>query len=192
MRRRFLFNGEPNLAQRIKQRFLRICYRSPNYFLNAIRDLLSMIPPQLVDLLQTGVSIIVGTRDSSLMPESTRAWGILVGENRASVTIFLTEAISKKTLQNLKDNGLVAISCTRPTDHVACQLKGRMRTIRPAGQADREHSKHWHREFTQELVAIGVPADMCDAWMTEPALAVEIDVTDVFHQTPGPGAGEKA
>ena len=81
-----------------------------------------MIPSQLVDLLQTGVSVIVGTRDSSLMPESTRAWGIVVDESRASVTIFLTEAISKKTLRNLRDNGLIAISCTRPTDHVACQL----------------------------------------------------------------------
>ena len=150
-----------------------------------------MIPPQLFDLLQTGVSVIVGTRDSSLMPESTRAWGIQVGENRASVTIFLTEAISKKTLQNLRDNGLIAISCTRPTDHVACQLKGHLRTIRPARPADREISRRWHRDFTQELIAIGVPAGLCEAWITEPALAVEIEVTDVFHQTPGPGAGDK-
>jgi len=150
-----------------------------------------MILPQLFDLLQTGVSVIVGTRDASFMPESTRAWGIHVAKDCASVTIFLTEAISKKTLQNLRDNGLVAISCTRPTDHAACQLKGRLRTIRPAGQADHEQSTNWHRDFTQELVAIGVPSGMCEAWMTEPALAVEIDVTEVFHQTPGPGAGEK-
>ena len=150
-----------------------------------------MIPPQVFDLLQTGVSVIVGTRDSSLMPESTRAWGIHIATDRASVTIFLTEAISQKTLQNLRENGLVAISCTRPTDHVACQLKGRLRTIRPAGQADRDHSKSWHRDFAGELIAIGVPPDLCEAWITEPALAIEIDVTDVFHQTPGPGAGEK-
>jgi hypothetical protein len=150
-----------------------------------------MIPPQLFDLLQTGVSVIVGTRDASFMPESTRAWGIHVAKDCASVTIFLTEAISKKTLQNLRDNGLVAISCTRPTDHVACQLKGRLRTIRPAGQTDREQSANWHRDFTQELVAIGVPSGMCEAWMTEPALAIEVDVTEVFHQTPGPGAGER-
>jgi hypothetical protein len=151
-----------------------------------------MIPPQLVELLQTGVSVIVGTRDSSLMPESTRAWGIVVGDSRTSVTIFLTEAVSKKTLRNLKDNGLIAISCTRPTDHVACQLKGRLRAIAPATPSEREHSRRWHREYTQELVAIGVPADLCEAWVTEPALAVEIDVMEVFHQTPGPGAGEKA
>lgn len=151
-----------------------------------------MIPRQVFDLLQTGISVIVGTRDATLMPESTRAWGIRVGRDRTSVTIFLTAAISGKTIQNLRENGLVAISCTRPTDHVACQLKGRLRRIRPTVQRDRDSSKTWHREFVGELVAIGVPADLCEAWITEPALAIDIDVTDVFHQTPGPGAGEKA
>ena len=134
---------------------------------------------------------MVGTRDESLMPECTRAWGIRVGRDRRSVTIFLTEVISKTTLQNLRENGLVAISCTRPTDHVACQLKGRVRVIRPADHRDQQTSKNWHREFVGELVAIGVPAHLAEAWITEPALAVDIDVTDVFHQTPGPGAGEK-
>jgi hypothetical protein len=150
-----------------------------------------MIPPAMVELLQTGVSVVVGTRDAALMPECTRAWGIVIAKDRKSVTIFLTETISRKTLQNLKENGLVAISCTRPTDHVACQVKGRLRTIRPANQQDRANSQTWHREFTGELVAIGVPAEVCKAWMTGPALAVDIDVTDVFLQTPGPGTGEK-
>ena len=150
-----------------------------------------MIPPAMFELLQTGVSVVVGTRDATLMPECTRAWGIRVGKDRSSVTIFLTETISQKTLQNLRENGQIAISCTRPTDHVACQLKGRLRTIRQTAQRDREHSRNWHREFVGELVAIGVPAQLCESWITEPALAVEIEVTDVFHQTPGPGTGEK-
>lgn len=150
-----------------------------------------MIPPHMVDLLQSGVSVVVGTRDAALVPECTRAWGIRVAQDRASVTILLTEAISSKTLQNLRDNQQIAISCTRPTDHMACQLKGRLRAIRPAGQRDRETTEQWRREFTAELVAIGVPAELCEAWITEPALAVDIDVADVFVQTPGPGAGEK-
>ena len=150
-----------------------------------------MLPPSMVDLLQTGVSVVVGTRDAALMPECTRAWGIRIGEDRRTVTIFLTEAISPQTLKNLRENGLVAVSCTRPTDHVACQLKGRVRNIRPTDQRDRKRSRDWHREFVEEIVAIGVPAETGQAWITEPDLAVEIDVTDVFQQTPGPGTGEK-
>ncbi len=150
-----------------------------------------MIPPSIVELLQTGVSVMVGTRDAALRPECTRAWGIRVGKERRTVTIYLTESISARTLRNLRENGQVAITCTRPTDHLACQIKGRLRAVRPATQGDREHSANWHREFTAEIVAIGVPAELCEAWITQPALAVEVDVTDVFHQTPGPGTGEK-
>ena len=150
-----------------------------------------MIPQPVFDLLQTGVSVIVGTRDFNLVPEATRAWGIHVKKDRRSFTIFLTEVVSRKTIENLNENGLIAISCTRPTDHMACQLKGRLRTIRPANQHDREISTSWQREFVEELVALGVPAELGEAWITAPALAVDIEVTDVFHQTPGPGAGEK-
>jgi pyridoxamine 5'-phosphate oxidase-like protein len=150
-----------------------------------------MIPPSIEELLQTGVSVVVGTRDAALMPECTRAWGIVVGTDRTSITIYLTEAISQQTLRNLRANGHIAVSCTRPTDHVACQLKGRVRTIRPATKRDAEHGRTWHRGFTGELVAIGVPPSLVEAFITEPALAVEIDVTAVFHQTPGPGTGEK-
>jgi hypothetical protein len=114
-----------------------------------------------------------------------------VGDNRTSVTILLTEAISRKTLQNLRENGLIAVSCTRPTDHVTCQLKGRAQVIRPAHQCDRECSRNWHRDFLGEIAAVGVPAQLGEAWVTEPGLAVEIDVTEVFLQTPGPGAGER-
>lgn len=150
-----------------------------------------MIPESVSDLLRTGVSIVVGTRDASLVPECTRAWGIRLNKDKRSVTIFLTETVSRKTLQNLRENGQIAISCARPTDHMACQLKGRMRAIRPAGARDRECCNRWGHEFRGELIAIGVPAHLFDALIRDPALAVDIDVTDVFHQTPGPGAGEK-
>lgn len=96
-----------------------------------------MIPPEVSALLRTGVSVVVGTRDASLMPECTRAWGNLAHEDGTSVTIFLTETISRKTIQNLHENGHIAISCARPTDHQACQLKGRLRGIRQADAQDR-------------------------------------------------------
>lgn len=46
------------------------------------------IPPQVVDLLRTGVSVIVGTRDAGLMPESTRAWGIRVAPDYKTSRFF--------------------------------------------------------------------------------------------------------
>jgi hypothetical protein len=148
-----------------------------------------MIPDAIVQLLQTGVSVMVGTRDASLMPECTRAWGIQVGADAGAVTIFLSGAIAGKTIDNLRDNGKIAITCTRPTDHTTCQLKGRVLGIKPATTAHRNVSRRWHREFVAELRAIGVPSALGEAWIADPTVVVEIAVTDVFDQTPGPGAG---
>ena len=150
-----------------------------------------MIPQSIVTLLETGVSVMVGTRDDALMPECTRAWGIRIDARRDTVTIFLSKAIAGHTLDNLRDNGQIAVTCTRPTDHVTCQLKGRVRSMKPATRIDREVSHKWHREFTAELKAIGVPSVLSEAWIAEPTVAVEIAVSDVFDQTPGPGAGRK-
>jgi len=134
---------------------------------------------------------MVGTRDASLVPECTRAWGIRVGGKRESVTIFLSKRIAGKTIDNLRDNGQIAVTCTRPTDHITCQLKGRVVGMKTVTSADREVSRRWHLEFMAELRAIGVPSALCEAWITEPDLAVEIAVAEVFDQTPGPGAGKK-
>lgn len=150
-----------------------------------------MIPPAIVDLLHTGVSVNVGTRDADLMPECTRGWGIWVEKDGTAVTLLLTESASAQTLLNLRANGLIAITCSRPTDHVTCQLKGTVTRIRPAAPQDYEQQRQWRRAFLGELIAVGVPIEQAEAIIMQPAVAVEMQVTDVFAQTPGPGAGEK-
>lgn len=150
-----------------------------------------MIPDSIVHLLETGVSVMVGTRNISLMPECTRAWGIQVAPDRHAVTIFLSETFAGKTINNLRANGMIAVTCTRPTDHITCQLKGRVTAITPMTQTGRDHCRQWHHDFMAELKAIGVPPELPEAWIVEPTVAVEFAVSEVFDQTPGPGAGRK-
>ena len=150
-----------------------------------------MIPPAIGELLPTGVSGNVGTRDGTLMAECTRGWGIWVENDRQAVTLLLTESASAQTLANLRDNGLIAITCSRPTDHVTCQLKGTVTHIRPATPEDYDRQGQWRRAFLGELIAVGVPAEQADAIIMQPAIAVGMHVTGVFAQTPGPGGGER-
>ncbi len=149
-----------------------------------------MIPDWIVTLLRTGVSVMVGTRDARLMPECTRAWGIRAAPDRGTVTILLAETFAGKTLDNLRENGMIAVTCTRPTDHLTCQLKGRVQTIKPVTSVEQKLSRRWHREFSAELKAIGVSSTLSEGWVVEPTIAVDVAVTDVFDQTPGPGAGK--
>ncbi len=150
-----------------------------------------MIPDSIVHLLETGVSVMIGTRNASLIPECTRAWGIQVAPDRHTMTIFLSETFAGETIENLRANGMIAVTCTRPTDHITCQLKGRVTTITQVTQAERDHCRQWHHDFMAELKAVGVPPELPEAWILEPTVAVEFAVSEVFDQTPGPGAGRK-
>ena len=84
---------------------------------------------------------MVGTRDASLMPECTRAWGIRVGTIVAPSRSPFVQAFAGKTLENLRENGRIAVTCTRPTDHITCQLKGRVRSMKPVTSANRDTSR---------------------------------------------------
>lgn len=150
-----------------------------------------MIPDSIVQLLETGVSVMVSTRNAALMPECTRAWGIQVAPDRLSVMIFLSETFAGETLDNLRANGMIAVTCARPTDHITCQLKGRVTAITRMTQARRDRCRQWHHDFMAELKAVGVPPELPGAWIVEPTVAVEFAVSEVFDQTPGPGAGRK-
>jgi hypothetical protein len=64
-----------------------------------------MIPPEIASFLESGVSILVGTRDARLLPESIRAIGARVEAEGAELVLFLPDAVSATTLANLRENG---------------------------------------------------------------------------------------
>ncbi len=150
-----------------------------------------VILPELVGFCEGGVSLLLGTRDASNRPACARLVGARVWPERDRVTVLVPEVPGARVLANLRDNGLIAITCSRPTDHVTCQLKGTVTHIRPATPEDYDRQGQWRRAFLGELIAVGVPAEQADAIIMQPAVAVEMQVTGVFAQTPGPGAGER-
>lgn len=63
------------------------------------------ISDELKALIEGPVSVLVGTRDSRLVPEITRAWGPVVAEDRQGVSLCVPLATSRKTLDNLEATG---------------------------------------------------------------------------------------
>lgn len=151
----------------------------------------SMIPQELVDFLSSGISAVIGTRDASLMPECTRAWGVRVEPDREFVTLFITESISLKTLENLRDNGQIAISCSGPANHQACQLKGVYQRARSTTPEDEAFWRNWLEKFKATIATVGAPTEVFGILHSEPVVAIEVRITDAFSQTPGPQAGAR-
>jgi hypothetical protein len=146
---------------------------------------------EVIELLASGVVMSVGTRDQALNPECVPAIGSRVNRDRRTLTVFVPRALAGATLANLEDNGQVAINFARPSDDKTMQVKGRSRGVREATDADRPTQELARGGLVEQLAGVGLPRALGRRMTWWPSVAIDIEVADVFVQTPGPGAGAR-
>jgi hypothetical protein len=140
--------------------------------------------------LESGLSITVATRDEALQADGAGALAARVHPDRTRVTVFLHEEAARRMLENLESHPEIAVLFDQPTAHRACQVKGVYLSSRRARASERALVDRQLEGCAVELEAIGIPRAMMAGWKTWPCLALELRVTHLFEQTPGPGAGE--
>jgi hypothetical protein len=149
-----------------------------------------VISAELAGFLESGISVLVGTRDGSFVPESARALGARVEPGGEELTVFLPAAYGARTVANLKDNGRVAVCFSRPADHRTLQLKGALVELRDATAEERERVDRYRGAYSQTLGFLGLPPRTVLRIAHWPCHAVRFRVEHVYVQTPGPRAGE--
>ncbi|HKX45324.1 MAG TPA: pyridoxamine 5'-phosphate oxidase family protein, partial [Planctomycetota bacterium] len=148
------------------------------------------LSPELAQFVQSGLSIQVGTRSASLLPEAVRAVGARVEEGGAEVTVFVPAATGARTVANARENGRIAVCFARIEDHKTIQLKGTVVAAEPARDADRELVDRYRGGIAKSLAFFGLPQRLTYRIAHWPAHALRFRVESVYVQTPGPGAGE--
>jgi hypothetical protein len=147
------------------------------------------LPADLADFLQSGVSILVGTRDSELRPAATRGMGASIDPECRTLTLYLPEATAERTLANLRDNGRIAMTFSRAIDHRSIQIKGKCTLIRAATAAERAVQGRYLELLIESFTLIGLPRRELERATYWPSFAVEVAVGELYEQTPGPQAG---
>ena len=153
------------------------------------------ISAELKAFLESGVSVVVGTRDADLVPEITRAWGLLVSKDRKSISLCVPLATSHKTLDNLAGNGQITVCCSLPTSYKTVQLKGQCIETTDPRRADLTAVERHREAFGRLNVRIGVPRQRTETFWrreleTSPDLVkLRFVPEQIFDQTPGPDAG---
>lgn len=148
-----------------------------------------MISAELTEFIESGLSMLVGTRDARLVPECVRPVGVRVEKGGREVTVFLAAATSATSIANLADNGRIAMCVSRPVDHRTVQLKGRLVSSALATESDRAAVERHRKGFAATLAYVGVPPRLTLRMSHWPSYAVRFRVESLFDQTPGPGAG---
>jgi hypothetical protein len=146
----------------------------------------------VLELLDHGTIMMLATRSGALEPECTYAVGARPLGSERAVCIYVPEATAAASLANLRDNGQGALTIVQPTTHRSLQLKGTLRGERPADRPeDGAYLASQREKFVSEFGRVGVPRWFCVGFTSLPVLVVEMDVRDVFVQTPGPTAGRR-
>lgn len=149
------------------------------------------LPPDLITFLQQGLSIHMGTRNARLEPNGARVVALTVEADGEHLLAYVTTTDAEAVLANLEDNGHAALACARPADDRACQVKGTMVSVRPAGPTEVEEVQRQWRGFLDQLQVVGIPHAATQRWTSWPCVAVRLKVTAAFEQTPGPDAGAR-
>jgi hypothetical protein len=148
------------------------------------------IPEDLVDFLESGVSILVGTRNAKNEPEATRSCGAKVSADRASVSLYFPDW-AQRAIVDIEENGHVAVCFSRMLDNYSIQLKGEGATVREATDAERMVPERYLAAYVETLSMAGFPRALTTRIRVWPAKVVTFPVRDIFIQTPGPNAGDR-
>ncbi len=153
------------------------------------------IRAELKAFLESGVSVVVGTRDAGLVPEITRAWGLVVSKDRKSITLCVPLATSQKTFDNLTGNGQMTVCCSLPTSYKTVQLKGQCIQTADPNRVDLAAVARHRKAFGYLNKRIGIPHQQSETFWrreleTSPILVkLRFVPEQIFDQTPGPDAG---
>ena len=148
-----------------------------------------LLTEQLVELIESGVSIIVGTRDAQMRPDCGRGLGARVSSDRRHITLLLNGSLCTRMCANIEDNGLIAVAFSRIHDHHSIQLKGRVTDMRSGSPREVKAQGRYLIAFAEQLANAGFPRSVVRNVQYAPCFAVDVEVAQVFDQTPGPGAG---
>jgi hypothetical protein len=149
------------------------------------------IDEDLKAFLESDVAMVVGTRDSELTPEVVMGWGPRVCEGGREVELFVDRAKGQRTLANLRDNRLLAITCTSPITYRSVQLKGWCIEIGDPVPDDEPWVAHHREAFSESARARGLPAHVTRNLWSRDVVKLRLLVEERYDQTPGPGAGKK-
>jgi Pyridoxamine 5'-phosphate oxidase len=151
-----------------------------------------LLPADVAEFIQSGVSITVASRDDRLVPSIAKAVGCRVNDDGRQVTVLMFASPAEPVARDIARHGQAAVVFSRPSTNRTVQLKGRDVRSVPPQPADVALVRRYLALFGAELAPLGWEQAFVDAvFWHDPSqlLAIRFTPEGAFLQTPGPGAG---
>ncbi len=153
-----------------------------------------MIPGKIVRFLEQHANTgVAGTRDRDLVPYGCRVSAWRVHPDGHTMTLFIPEPLVDRVIVSLEENGQLAVTVGEHQTHETYQLKGMYVSHRAVGADDLPLVTRFRERFVRSIrsqIPPGVPEAFVGGFaVPDPTVAVDVDIREVYLQTPGPGAG---
>jgi hypothetical protein len=144
------------------------------------------------EMINARCDAVVASRSADLAPSICWAMGSHVHEDGRGVTVWVLRAQAGSMLADLAANGQVSVVFAVPFTAASLQVKGHDARVRDASAADAAILRRYVDNMVREIELVHFP-EVLTRTVFEQELdalaALEFTVSQVFEQTPGPGAG---
>ena len=109
------------------------------------------------------------------------------------MTVLFPDEFLPRLMQSLQENRELAVTIEAFPSHETYQFKGHYLSHRDVDGADVEIADRVRRRWVKSLRMLytDAPEDVLKGFVSPPSLAVDVEVLEIFLQTPGPGAGTR-
>ena len=153
-----------------------------------------MIPGKILRFLEQDGNVgFAGSRDRDLVPFGHRVSGWRIGADHRTMTVLIPDEFLPRLLESLQDNRELAVTIEAFPSHETYQFKGHYVSHRAVDDGDVEAAERVRRRWVKSLKMLysDAPEEVLKGFVSRPSLAVDVEVLEVFLQTPGPGAGTR-
>ena len=152
------------------------------------------LPDELVQFLESGVSLSVASRNRRLLPSLARVLACRVDRDAGTLCLWLVRSHAAQLLRDCLDCDRLALVASDPPTHRAWQIKGdgvRECPVTPVGV---DLVNRHGTDFADVISRLGFSPSFTRAFYQhrpEELVAISFIPRELFEQTPGPRAGSK-
>jgi hypothetical protein len=155
---------------------------------------MALLDETFCEFLTGANAMMVATRDAANTPTITRPAGCVISPDRSRVVVYLVEDPADLTIANVRATGAIALVLARPSSYETYQLKGIDARMEEVTAADQPNLQHYNDIIIAEMISVGLTRQLASDIIPAPQVSmarVSFSPSEVYRQTPGPGAGEK-
>lgn len=152
-----------------------------------------LLPDELVDFIQSGVSVIVGVVGPDGRAQAGRALAtrILTG---GAIRLMYPEEGNAAITASAQAGGPIAVTFSAPISHRTIQLKAPSSRLEQLESQDRINVDAQMDAFAGVLRALGFPPPFIESFCANRSKSISVlsfVPQAAYEQTPGPGAGRE-